>query len=331
MAKKSPMDKQTVEARRLCAREECGHPISDHFWQCGPDEVLGPCRCNRVACPCTSYVPPQTKPADCPPKRGVFPVSNPSPLPADEKFVLWLDEDGDYIIQAQREADKQYLTAHGATPEDAVWRMREVLDMAASMGPPSAAPPQTAAPSLEEMKAAVLKAHPKATTFFANEGPNSHWRMRDAAMNEIDRIYCGALEGDAPIWRQVYAKLPAPDAQGGDESDEARASDAAWEADQNNEEFSYKNGFKAGVQWQAAHQMTREDATAILEDSAVLARRDRDAFDGGYAMGREDTIKAALAAVEATTQPFDTDMMYKADAMDNIRALLPPPKEGGKA
>jgi hypothetical protein len=65
-------------------------------------------------------------------KKGAFARVDPSPLPQGEKFLFWIDEEGDYIVQAQRENRGEFLSADGATIEDAVWAMRETLDMAAS-------------------------------------------------------------------------------------------------------------------------------------------------------------------------------------------------------
>ena len=63
-------------------------------------------------------------------KTGAFARVDPSPLPQVEKFLFWIDDEGDYIVQCQRERD--FLSADGRTIEDAVWNMREILDMAAS-------------------------------------------------------------------------------------------------------------------------------------------------------------------------------------------------------
>jgi hypothetical protein len=56
---------------------------------------------------------------------------DPTPLPTDERFILWVDDEGDYMIQLE---SKPGLLAHGATLEDAVWVMREVLDLARKVG-----------------------------------------------------------------------------------------------------------------------------------------------------------------------------------------------------
>ena len=63
-------------------------------------------------------------------KRGAFARTDPPQLPLDEKFSIWLDEDGDYMMQSQREHG---LQAHASTPEDAVWGMRKVLALAATL------------------------------------------------------------------------------------------------------------------------------------------------------------------------------------------------------
>lgn len=54
-----------------------------------------------------------------------------SPLPVEEKFTLYLDGKGDYIIEAHRHAQKEFLAAHGSTPDEAVYAMREMLDLCA--------------------------------------------------------------------------------------------------------------------------------------------------------------------------------------------------------
>jgi hypothetical protein len=61
---------------------------------------------------------------------AIPPPPDPPPLPVDEKFTLWLDDEGDYMIQSQVRSG---LLAHGSTPEDAVWCMRQVLELAASL------------------------------------------------------------------------------------------------------------------------------------------------------------------------------------------------------
>jgi hypothetical protein len=66
---------------------------------------------------------------------NAFAVTDPSPLPVNEKFTLWLDEDGDYMLQSQRETG---LQAHADNPESAVYVMRQVLDMASSLVPAGA-------------------------------------------------------------------------------------------------------------------------------------------------------------------------------------------------
>lgn len=60
-------------------------------------------------------------------------IHSPSPLPRGEKFTFWIDEDGDYIVKAQREKRSEYLSTHGATIEEAVLNMRKVLAMAVSL------------------------------------------------------------------------------------------------------------------------------------------------------------------------------------------------------
>lgn len=62
---------------------------------------------------------------------GAFGRIDPSPFPVDEEFTIYLDDESDFVIQSQRETG---LIAHGNTPEEAVYNMREVLDMAASLG-----------------------------------------------------------------------------------------------------------------------------------------------------------------------------------------------------
>lgn len=52
-----------------------------------------------------------------------------SPLPVEEKFTLYLDDEGDYIIQANREAQGEFIAAHGSTPDEAVYAMRQTLDL----------------------------------------------------------------------------------------------------------------------------------------------------------------------------------------------------------
>jgi len=52
-----------------------------------------------------------------------------SPLPVEEKFTIFLDDEGDYVIQANREAQHEFLTAHGSTPNEAVYAMRQTLDL----------------------------------------------------------------------------------------------------------------------------------------------------------------------------------------------------------
>lgn len=52
-----------------------------------------------------------------------------TPLPVEEKFTIYLDGDGDYIMQANRDAQNEFLAAHGATPDEAVLNMRRVLDL----------------------------------------------------------------------------------------------------------------------------------------------------------------------------------------------------------
>jgi predicted RNase H-like HicB family nuclease len=59
-----------------------------------------------------------------------IPVSERFTLPIGEKFTIYVDEEGDYIIQSKREPG---LQAHGSTPDEAVYAMREILDMAASL------------------------------------------------------------------------------------------------------------------------------------------------------------------------------------------------------
>jgi len=60
------------------------------------------------------------------------PIDYEAPLPQGEKFLFWIDEEGDYIVQAQREERGEFLTADGRTLEEAVRNMRETLDMAAA-------------------------------------------------------------------------------------------------------------------------------------------------------------------------------------------------------
>jgi len=45
-------------------------------------------------------------------------------LPVDKKFTIWFDEDGDYIIQS---ADEPGLGIHGATPDETVQRMIDLI------------------------------------------------------------------------------------------------------------------------------------------------------------------------------------------------------------
>jgi hypothetical protein len=67
----------------------------------------------------------------------------------------------------------------------------------------------TAAPSIEEMKAAVLAVYPNATAAYINCGmTNSYWIVCDGT-REISITYCGAMAGDAPAWADAYSKLPA--------------------------------------------------------------------------------------------------------------------------
>ena len=42
-----------------------------------------------------------------------LPATDPPQLPLDEKFSIWLDEDGDYMMQSQREHELQ--VSHAST------------------------------------------------------------------------------------------------------------------------------------------------------------------------------------------------------------------------
>lgn len=64
--------------------------------------------------------------------EGVFAIVDPSPFPIGEKFTLYLDDEGDFIIQSQKESG---LLVDATTPEDAVYRMRQLLDLAAQVRP----------------------------------------------------------------------------------------------------------------------------------------------------------------------------------------------------
>jgi hypothetical protein len=71
--------------------------------------------------------------------KGVFANTDPSPLPVDEKFLIWLDDEGDYMICPQKEPG---LLGHAATPEDAIYVIRQILDMAEQIRPEAALPQQ---------------------------------------------------------------------------------------------------------------------------------------------------------------------------------------------
>lgn len=58
----------------------------------------------------------------------------PSPLPQGEEFILYLDEEGDYIIKAQREGRSHFLVTDGQTPGEAVMNMRKLLDAVSLLG-----------------------------------------------------------------------------------------------------------------------------------------------------------------------------------------------------
>lgn len=87
--------------------------------------------------PCPYCGPSLTEPSE--PKEdkseGELPFSvivpvDPSPLPVDEEFIIYRDEDDDYVIRAQRGEQNEHLAAHGADPNEAIWNIRQVLDMA---------------------------------------------------------------------------------------------------------------------------------------------------------------------------------------------------------
>ena len=71
--------------------------------------------------------PVRDKSEDSAPAHLPQPEPTPPELPVNEKFTLWRDEDGDYIIECNRL--HQYLAADGATPDEAVYIMRGVLAM----------------------------------------------------------------------------------------------------------------------------------------------------------------------------------------------------------
>lgn len=112
---------------------------------------------------CPKYTAAPLQPAAQPVGHSHGSDKDPSPLPVDEKFTLWLDEEGDYMIQAQRQDQAQYLTAHGSTPEDAVWSMRKVLDLAQQLKPVAAQPvveaEQEEDATFEDVRRSIAAAH----------------------------------------------------------------------------------------------------------------------------------------------------------------------------
>ena len=65
-----------------------------------------------------------------------FAVTDPPPLPQGERFAFYIDDEGDYIVEAiDRKQRGQFLVSDATTIEDAVWRMRETLAMADSLQP----------------------------------------------------------------------------------------------------------------------------------------------------------------------------------------------------
>lgn len=67
-------------------------------------------------------------------------LPDPPELPVDEKFTFWRDEEGDYIVEAQRH--RQHLAGHGTTPDDAIFRMRHILAMVPAPSPAKDEPRQ---------------------------------------------------------------------------------------------------------------------------------------------------------------------------------------------
>lgn len=79
-------------------------------------------------------------------------VTPPGPLPVEEEFTIYLDGDGDYVVQANRAERKEFLTAHGATPDEAVLAMRRVLEARATLDLRGAGPINAATPHSDDHK-----------------------------------------------------------------------------------------------------------------------------------------------------------------------------------
>lgn len=112
--------------------------------ECGGSGTVNPLQ-SQSAAPELPVRPQEDK------SEGVadYAVTDPPPLPVDEKFTFWLDDEGDYMVQSQREPG---LQGHAATIEDAVWRMRETLAMASLMKPSNPAPTSESGDSRQEGK-----------------------------------------------------------------------------------------------------------------------------------------------------------------------------------
>jgi hypothetical protein len=123
---------QTGKVWQACGSTMCVHDECLDCWPMnranfGPDDVIETVAESK---PAPSTTEPNKSEGV---KKGEFSIAVPSPLPMNEEFVIYRDDEDAYIVKARREG--QYLASDGRTPDDAVYSMRIVLDMAHQLRP----------------------------------------------------------------------------------------------------------------------------------------------------------------------------------------------------